>query len=182
MFLFRFRHVAFYRQPPEIVSSNGTLAVTLDVGLVDSLAGIPWSTTGVRTATGYNGASIGPTLRVKAGDVLTVTLTNSLPPTSALDLELFAFIQDPDSDETNATKIYNRLDDIGNLVRTHNQWSNDTTRRPARTVPTVPTDCLLLSLSLNCDLILLACYATIFSPFIHFIHLCRTTRSLGIGD
>jgi hypothetical protein len=162
LFLFRFRHVtsryvtlryvALHRQPPEIVSSNGTLAVTLDVGLVDSLAGIPWSTTGVRTATGYNGASMGPTLRVKAGDVLTVTLTNSLPPTSALDLELFAFIQDPDSDETNATKIYNRLDDIGNLVRTD----------------IIPLACY----ATICSLI----------HFIHCIHCCRTTRSLGFGD
>jgi FtsP/CotA-like multicopper oxidase with cupredoxin domain len=91
------------------------LEVTLNVDLVDSLEGIQWSTTGYRTAPGYNGLGIGPTLRVKPGDKLTVTLNNNLPPSPVLDRELHEYVQNPASDDINATIIYNRLSANGGL-------------------------------------------------------------------
>ncbi len=60
-------------QPDELISSNGRLAVTL----VAAAATVPYSTGG-RWALTYNGTTPGPTLRVRPGDVLTVTLDNRL--------------------------------------------------------------------------------------------------------
>jgi FtsP/CotA-like multicopper oxidase with cupredoxin domain len=83
--------------------------------MVDSLEGIQWSSTGFRSAPGYNGLSVGPTLRVKPGDTLTVTINNNLPPSSPLDLELHEYVLDPNSDDVNATIIFNRLAANGNV-------------------------------------------------------------------
>jgi FtsP/CotA-like multicopper oxidase with cupredoxin domain len=91
--------------------------VTLDVGLVQSLEGIQWSDVGYRLAPGYNGGAVGPTLRVKPGDILTVTLNNKLDPSPARDRELNDYVMNPKSDDANVTVIYNRLTAIGNLVR-----------------------------------------------------------------
>ena len=103
-------------KPQELVSENGLLEVTLDVGLIESLHGIPWSNTKTCIAPAYNGAPMGPTLRVKPGDTLKVTLNNLLDPASAHDLELRDYITDPTSDPLNLTIISNRLDEIGNVV------------------------------------------------------------------
>lgn len=111
-------------QPPEVVSSNGFLKVTLNISLLDSLDGIQWSETGVRTAPGYNGASVGPTLRVKPGDTVEVTLNNNLDPSPAIDLELNQYVMDPTSDDVNVTIIYNRLSEIGNIVSNLRQFLN----------------------------------------------------------
>jgi FtsP/CotA-like multicopper oxidase with cupredoxin domain len=100
----------------EHCSKNGRLDVTLSVDLVDSLHGIEWSSNRKRTAPGYNGAAIGPTLRVRPGDTLTITLQNNLAPSPALDHELHAYVMDPRSDDANVTAIYNRLSKIGNIV------------------------------------------------------------------
>jgi len=99
-----------------LVSENGLLEVTLEVGLVDSLDGIEWSATGKRTGPGYNGQAIGPTLRVKPGDTLKVNLVNNLNPVSPLDRELYAYVLDPDADDANVTTIFNRLAANGNVV------------------------------------------------------------------
>ena len=108
--------VHFFIQPKELISENGLLEVTLDVGLIESLHGIPWSDTKTRIAPAFNGAPMGPTLRVKPGDTLKVTLNNQLDPPSALDLELRDYVYDPTSDPLNLTIISNRLDQIGNTV------------------------------------------------------------------
>lgn len=61
--------------PPEIRSSGGTLTATLTVGYTGTtIAGCP-----VRLRT-YDGALVGPTLRVRPGDTLSITLDNGLPP------------------------------------------------------------------------------------------------------
>ena len=62
-----------FMQPDELISSNGRL----DVTLVAAAATVPYSTGG-RWALTYNGTTPGPTLRVRPGDVLTVTLDNRL--------------------------------------------------------------------------------------------------------
>jgi FtsP/CotA-like multicopper oxidase with cupredoxin domain len=98
------------------VSKNGRLDVTLTVDLVDSLHGIEWSINRKRTAPGYNGAAIGPTLRVRPGDTLQIILQNNLSPSPTLDHELHAYVMDPRSDDANVTAIYNRLSKIGNIV------------------------------------------------------------------
>jgi Multicopper oxidase len=103
-------------KPIELVSSNGQLHVTLDVDMVQSLEGIEWSETGYRTGPGYNGAAVGPTLRVKPGDTLTVTLNNNLDPSPAHDKDLYSYVMDPTSDDANVTIVYNRLTEIGNIV------------------------------------------------------------------
>mmetsp|Transcript_24682 Transcript_24682/g.38025 ORF Transcript_24682/g.38025 Transcript_24682/m.38025 type:complete len:605 (-) Transcript_24682:603-2417(-) len=95
-------------QPEQLVSQDGKLDVTLNVDLVSSLDG-------KRLAPGYNGNPIGPTLRVKPGDTLTVTLNNNLDPSPAYDRELMEYVQNPNSDESNVTIIYNRLTANGNI-------------------------------------------------------------------
>ena len=84
--------------------------------MIESLHGIPWSDTNTRIAPAFNGAPMGPTLRVKPGDTLKVTLNNLLDPPSAHDLELRDYVYDPTSDPLNLTIISNRLDQIGNTV------------------------------------------------------------------
>jgi FtsP/CotA-like multicopper oxidase with cupredoxin domain len=97
-------------QPKILTSKNGRLDVTLDVVLSTSLDGR-------RVSPSFNGDPIGPTLRVKPGDTLTVTLNNKLPPGSDLDRELYEYTHDSKneiSDFVNLTKIFNRLDEFGN--------------------------------------------------------------------
>lgn len=58
------------------------------------------------------GQPIGPTLRVKPGDLLTVTLNNSLPAGSSVDRELYDYTHNPQNEmdePRNMTIIYNRL-------------------------------------------------------------------------
>jgi FtsP/CotA-like multicopper oxidase with cupredoxin domain len=85
--------------------------VTLDVDYIQSL-------NGARIGPGYNGAPIGPTLRVKQGDTLSVTLNNNLNPATPLERELHDYVMDPDNavtNDANVTVIYNRLSAIGNI-------------------------------------------------------------------
>lgn len=100
-------------QPDELVSSNGKLDVILDVKSTLSLDG-------TRLAPHYNSKPMGPTLRVKPGDALSVTLNNLLPPGSDLDRELYDYTHDPQNEIdnlVNMTIIYNRLDEVGNNGR-----------------------------------------------------------------
>ena len=62
-----------FKQPDELISSNGRLEVTL----VAAAATVAYFT-GRHWALTYNGTTPGPTLRVRPGDVLTVTLDNRL--------------------------------------------------------------------------------------------------------
>jgi FtsP/CotA-like multicopper oxidase with cupredoxin domain len=97
-------------QAPEFVSDNGFLDVVLNITMEFSLNGTRFSPL-------YNAGPVGPTLRVRPGDLLTVTLNNNLPPSPSRDIELLRYIQDPKNeidDYVNVTKIYNRLDEIGN--------------------------------------------------------------------
>jgi len=68
-----------YVAPQEFKSNNGQLNVNLDVAFTDpaktKIAGC-----GV-TLRSYNGKLVGPTLRVKPGDTLNITLNNQLDPT-----------------------------------------------------------------------------------------------------
>jgi FtsP/CotA-like multicopper oxidase with cupredoxin domain len=99
-------------QPVVLVSSGGMLEVTLDVGLLESL-------NETRVAPAYNGATVGPTIRVRPGDNLKVILKNSLEPGSALDRELNEYImneQNSIDSDANVTTIYNRLNTNGNIV------------------------------------------------------------------
>jgi hypothetical protein len=98
-------------QPAELVSSEGMLEVTLDVGLLESL-------NGTRIASAYNGATVGPTIRLKPGDSFKVILKNSLEPGSAMDRELSEYVMDKNNidSDANVTTIYNRLSEIGNIV------------------------------------------------------------------
>ena len=86
----------------EHVSVDGLLDVLLEVDMVESLDG-------GRIAPGFNGKSMGPTLRVKPGDTVKVTLVNNLEPSSQNDLDLLAYTMDITSDEINSTMITNRL-------------------------------------------------------------------------
>jgi FtsP/CotA-like multicopper oxidase with cupredoxin domain len=98
-------------QAVEIVSENGSLDVTLEITMEYTL-------NGTRYAPAFNGGPIGPTLRVKPGDMLRVTLQNNLDTSAPRDLELLQYIQDPQNEENdpiNVTIIYNRLSSIGNL-------------------------------------------------------------------
>ena len=65
------------RNPPDIVAPGGALTTTLEVQYTDpksiSIAGCPVT---LRT---YNGQLVGPTLRVRSGDVMNVRLDNRLP-------------------------------------------------------------------------------------------------------
>jgi FtsP/CotA-like multicopper oxidase with cupredoxin domain len=99
-------------QANELVSSDGVLEVTLDVDLLESL-------NGTRIASAYNGASIGPTIRLKPGDSFKVILKNSLEPATALDRELSEYVMDTQNNidsDANVTIIYNRLSENGNIV------------------------------------------------------------------
>lgn len=90
--------------PDELISENGLLDITLTVDLVTSL-------NGTRIAPGYNGKSVGPTLRVKPGDTLRVTLINNLDVTSIdqapeVSHSLFDYVYDDQSDFVNVSRIY----------------------------------------------------------------------------
>jgi len=62
-----------FAQPPELRSSGGRL----DLTLVASARMVPWGD-GTRFALTYNGTVPGPTLRVRPGDVIMLTLRNGL--------------------------------------------------------------------------------------------------------
>ena len=98
---------------PETLSSGdtGKLDVTLTVDVATTMDG-------KRTSAVYNNSPMGPTLRVKPGDTLTVTLVNNLPKATSVDRELYDYVYDEQhemNDFVNTTIIYNRLDEIGNL-------------------------------------------------------------------
>jgi len=96
-------------QPEQFISENGKLDVTLEVDLVTSLDG-------TRVAPGYNGNAVGPTIRVKPGDLVTITLKNNLEPSSDTEKELFNYVYNPASeamDELNVTIAYNSLTSDG---------------------------------------------------------------------
>lgn len=98
-------------QPPELRSQDGSLEVTLTISMENSL-------NNTRYSPQFNGGPVGPTLRVKPGDLLTVHLVNNLPPSSTSDRELLAYIQDPRNEMqnlANVTKVFNRLSPIGNV-------------------------------------------------------------------
>jgi FtsP/CotA-like multicopper oxidase with cupredoxin domain len=122
LFLFpsciHFYNPFLFFQPEVLSSENGLLEVTLTVDMVESLNGIEWSETGTRLAPGYNGLPVGPTLRVRPGDTMKVTLRNNLPPGSDLDKELYAYVRDAESDENNVTAIVNRISPLGAYVST----------------------------------------------------------------
>ena len=102
-------------QPDEIRSVNGSLEVNLTVDLVTT----PELN---RTAPGYNGSPVGPTLRAKPGDTVRITLINDLEPSPAEHLELSSFamtpVVDDDAKEINQTLLVNRL-----AYPTGNFWS-----------------------------------------------------------
>jgi FtsP/CotA-like multicopper oxidase with cupredoxin domain len=94
----------------EFTSSDGKLEVTLEVDLVTSL-------NGTRNGPGYNGFPVGPTLRVKPGDTISLTLKNNLSPGSAVDRSLYEYVSDPESfikNYTNLTIVSDRLSAVGN--------------------------------------------------------------------
>ena len=72
-----------FRNPPEIRARNGRIDTTLTVQYTDprttSLGGCPL------TMRSYNGGLVGPTLRVRPGDVIAPLLDNRLPKESAAD-------------------------------------------------------------------------------------------------
>ena len=67
--------VATLPQPPEIRSVNGILNATLN----HQMASPPLGSTNILTRT-YNGALVGPTLRIQPGDTMQVMLNNNFPP------------------------------------------------------------------------------------------------------
>jgi FtsP/CotA-like multicopper oxidase with cupredoxin domain len=82
----------------EHASEHGLLEVTLSVDIVTSLDGR-------RHAPGYNGKSTGPTLHVKPGDTLRITLVNKLKTMTALgDRELYEYVNDADRDFVNVSE------------------------------------------------------------------------------
>jgi FtsP/CotA-like multicopper oxidase with cupredoxin domain len=105
-------HVActFY-QPSTIVSENGKLNFTLTIRGRTTL-------NGTRKSAMYNGGPVGPTIRLKTGDTLTVTLQNDLKPASNRTRDLMQYVMDPQNEIdnlANVTIIYNRLDEFGNI-------------------------------------------------------------------
>lgn len=109
-------------QPPEIVSKDGKLDVTLTVDMVLSL-------NGTRNAPGYNGNPIGPTIRIKPGDTLSVTLINNLEPSSDYDHELHEFVYDRNSEkvnDVNVSIVYNRLTAVGSVYNSlYGYWGQN---------------------------------------------------------
>ena len=64
-----------------------------------------------RTAPGYNGAAVGPTLRASPGDTVRITLVNNLDPSSDADVALSNFVLAPvaeDDAEVAAAKTVNQ--------------------------------------------------------------------------
>src|SRR5438045_1624149 len=74
-----------FANPPEITSTDGSLSTVLAAQFTDAatttIAGCPVT---LRT---YNGRLVGPTLRVKPGDVMNVTLDNKLPAETPNEVE-----------------------------------------------------------------------------------------------
>lgn len=95
-------------QPPILVSADGVLDVVLTVKLGTSLSD-------TRLSPLYNGQPMGPTIKVKPGDVLTLTLDNKLAPSSEEEKAMMATVKDPNADAAEVTKLYNRLQDDGNI-------------------------------------------------------------------
>jgi FtsP/CotA-like multicopper oxidase with cupredoxin domain len=88
-------------QPEILESKDGLLEVTFQVGMVTSL-------NGDRIGQGYNGKPVGPTLRLKAGDTLRLSLENNLEPNTDVDVELFEYIMTSDND-ANVSTVSHRL-------------------------------------------------------------------------
>lgn len=81
---YRDRFAPRYSVPrEELRSRNGRLDVVLDVGY--SIQRIGRDDVRLRT---YNSRLVGPVLRVKAGDILAITLSNNLPPEPAAPHEI----------------------------------------------------------------------------------------------
>ena len=57
----------------------------------------------------------GPTIIVKPGDVLTLTLNNNLSPSSMEEKAMMATVKDPEADVAEVTKLYNRLQEDGSI-------------------------------------------------------------------
>jgi FtsP/CotA-like multicopper oxidase with cupredoxin domain len=83
-----------FRNPPELRASGGRLNTRLEVRYTDprttSIAGCPV------TLRSYNGQLVGPTLRVRPGDVLAPRLANRLPRESAAEVRR-QFLQEDSS-------------------------------------------------------------------------------------
>ena len=74
------------------------------------------SLNGTRNSPLYNGCPLGPTIRVKPGDILKVKLNNFLPPGSDTDHQLYAYThneQNEQNDLTNMTIVFDRLNNLG---------------------------------------------------------------------
>ncbi len=82
-----------FAQPVELASRDGRL----DVTLVAAAATVPYAG-GTRWALTYNGTTPGPTLRVRPGDVVTVTLENRLDTTTNLHTHGLHVSPEGDSD------------------------------------------------------------------------------------
>ena len=107
-------------QPMIIESVDGMLDVTLNIAMGSSLDG-------TRSSPMYNGQPMGPTIKVKPGDLLTITLNNQLPPSSTEEKAMMTTVKDPEADVAEVTKLYNRLQDDGNVYG------------PTKPPPPVPT-------------------------------------------
>jgi FtsP/CotA-like multicopper oxidase with cupredoxin domain len=94
-------------QPPILESADGVLDVTLTVALGASL-------NNTRLSPMYNGQPMGPTIKLKPGDVLTLTLDNQLSPSPEEEKAMMMTVKDPEADAAEVTKLYNRLQDDGN--------------------------------------------------------------------
>jgi len=98
-------------QPEELASFNGTLDVVLNISMEFTL-------NETRYSPQYNGGPIGPTLRLKPGDLLIVTLNNDLEPSDGDEMDNLDFVQDPDSetdDPARVAMVYNRLSEVGTM-------------------------------------------------------------------
>ena len=99
-------------QPPILESADGVLDVTLAVEPDCSSLG------DTRISACYNGQPMGPTIKVKPGDVLTITLDNNLAPSSEEEKAMMTTVKDPKADTAEVTKLYNRLQDDGSVYGT----------------------------------------------------------------
>jgi hypothetical protein len=95
-------------QPPILESADGVLDVTLTIKLAESLGN-------TRLSPLYNGQPMGPTIKLKPGDVLTLTLDNQLSPSSDGEKATMETLKDPEADVASVTKLYNRLQEDGSL-------------------------------------------------------------------
>ena len=163
---------------PETLSSGdtGKLDVTLTVDVATTMDG-------KRTSAVYNNSPMGPTLRVKPGDTLTVTLVNNLPKATSVDRELYDYVYDEQhemNDFVNTTIIYNRLDEIGNLFNPKfGYWGTNYVNLHFHGTYVMGNDntlyilavTLLLSLSttyLHCCLLVFFSYIALIPLYIHF--------------